>query len=143
MGHYFLISEMDALRLAGNSQEAGLAGYLTNLLMSALASEGACSEVGRALLPTTALLKILSVEHRSKGLKILGSRTVPPSSAWVVLSSLVPELWGQIPISSSPTSECPVRAQCPNSGVPGGLVVRTQLPGPKRVGKEDAAVGCG
>lgn len=102
MGHYFLISEMDALRLAGNGQEAGLAGNLTNLLMSALAPGGTCPEVGRMLLPTTALLKILSVEHRSKGLKILGSLTVPPSSAWVVLSSLVPELWGQIPISSCP-----------------------------------------
>lgn len=53
-GHYFLISEIDARRLAGNSQEAGLADNLTNLLLPlkvpVLGAE-------RALLSTTALLK--------------------------------------------------------------------------------------
>lgn len=46
MGHYFLISAMDDLRLAGNGQQAGLASNLTNLLKSALASEGASPESG-------------------------------------------------------------------------------------------------
>lgn len=49
MGHYFLISEVDAFRLAGNGQEAGLADNLTNLSKSALASEGACPASGEGV----------------------------------------------------------------------------------------------